>query len=282
MGYRDILVHVDGLEASVASRTRLDYAVALASDLDCHLTGLVLAIQPTIPPMIMGEVPGTLLELQRKAALDAAAAAREAFLETTRRAGIASEARLVECTEGLAPSALASQARVADLTIVGQAERDDLLAIRELLTESALFESGRPVLVVPHSGVTTPKYDRALVAWDGRREAARAVHDALPLLLRADKVEVVVAADHSPAADQDTPGADLALHLARHGLDVTAKTIGSRDVRVADAILSHATDYGADLLVMGGYGHSRLRQFIMGGATRGILSSMTVPTLLSH
>lgn len=282
MDYRDLLVHVDGLEASPASRRRVAFAIAMAAEFDCHLTGLVTAIQPTIPPMIMGEVPGTLLESQRRASLEAAVTARDAFSAASQKAGVAYEAHLVETSEGTTPSTLAAYARVADLTILGQAEEDDPLAIRELLVESALFDSGRPVLVVPHSGHDSPRFGRAIVAWDGRREAARAVHDALPLLKRMDEIEVVVADDHAPAASAANPGADLALHLARHGLHVTAKIIGSRDVGVADAILSHGADYGADILVMGGYGHSRLRQFIMGGATRGILTSMTVPTLLSH
>lgn len=281
MPIKDILVHLDGETAQGASARRQRYALALASRFDAHLTAMILALQPQMPPMIMGEVPGTLLESERKASVEAAQAARDGFVTAAEAAGVAYEPRLMECPEGTAAGTLAAHARTADLVVVGQAEPDDALAIREILVEAALFDSGRPVLVVPHVIDKEPKFERVIVAWDGQREAARAAHDALALISDAGEVEVVVVGDAAAAVGK-TAGADLSLNLARHGLNVTAKTINARGVAVADALLSHAADYGADLLVMGGYGHSRLRQFVLGGATRGILSSMTVPVLMAH
>jgi nucleotide-binding universal stress UspA family protein len=120
-----------------------------------------------------------------------------------------------------------------------------------------------------------------MVCWDGSRSAARAVGDALPFLLRAEKVEVVLVASE-PGKSDEIPGADIAHHLARHGLKVELKRIVAVDVDVTNTLLSHAADVGSDLLVMGGYGHSRLREFVLGGVTRGILASMTLPTLMSH
>jgi nucleotide-binding universal stress UspA family protein len=120
-----------------------------------------------------------------------------------------------------------------------------------------------------------------MLCWDGSRSAARAAADAMPFILRAKAVEMVIVASEPPKSDE-LPGADMAHHLARHGAKVELKRIVTAKTDVASTILSHAADNSADLLVMGGYGHSRLREFILGGVTRGILGSMTIPTLLSH
>jgi nucleotide-binding universal stress UspA family protein len=119
-----------------------------------------------------------------------------------------------------------------------------------------------------------------MVCWDGGRMAARAVADAMPFLTRAKAVEIVVVVERGK--EDEMPGINLAQHLARHDVNVTVERIPMGDVAVADALLSHASDTSADLVVMGGYGHSRLRQFILGGVTRTVLKSMTAPTLLSH
>jgi len=137
------------------------------------------------------------------------------------------------------------------------------------------------VLVVPYIQKGGLKLDRAIVAWDGSRSAARAIGDAMPLLAKAKAVEVVIVASERPKSDEVT-GADIGHHLARHGLKIEVKRIVATDTGVADTLLSHAADTAADFMVMGGYGHSRLREFVLGGATRGILSSMTMPVLMSH
>jgi nucleotide-binding universal stress UspA family protein len=146
---------------------------------------------------------------------------------------------------------------------------------------AALFESGRPVLIVPYIRRNGLRLDRVMVCWDGSRSAARAVGDAMPFIVRAKATAVVIVASEAAKSDE-MPGADIAHHLARHGARVDLKRIVSTQSDVASTILSHAADSSADLLVMGGYGHSRLREFVLGGVTRGILGSMTVPTLLSH
>jgi nucleotide-binding universal stress UspA family protein len=130
-----------------------------------------------------------------------------------------------------------------------------------------------------HKGPLT--LDRVMICWDGGRAATRAVADSLPLLKKAKNVEVVIVSNGRAKSDE-VPGADLGQHLARHGLTVEVKRITSPDIDVASTILSYAADSSADLIVMGGYGHSRLREFVLGGATRGILESMTVPVLMSH
>lgn len=143
-----------------------------------------------------------------------------------------------------------------------------------------MFESGRPVLLVPFIQKRGLKLDHVMICWDGSRSAARAIADAMPFLVRAGKIEVVTIAGE-PAKSDEIPGADIGHHLARHGLKPEIKRIVA-DMDVTSTILSHAADSSADLVVMGGYGHSRWREFILGGATRGILAAMTVPTLMSH
>jgi nucleotide-binding universal stress UspA family protein len=151
----------------------------------------------------------------------------------------------------------------------------------DLILETTLFDSGRPVIAVPYIQQGGLKLDRVMICWDGGRAATRAIADAMPLLLHAKTVEVLIIAGERGKQDE-VPGVDMGQHLARHGLNVSVNRIPLGDLGVADAILSHAADSGADFVVMGGYGHSRLREFILGGATRGMLQAMTVPTLLSH
>ncbi|MGB6964126.1 MAG: universal stress protein, partial [Xanthobacteraceae bacterium] len=166
------------------------------------------------------------------------------------------------------------------LAVVGQAE-PETSTIDDIIAETTLFESGRPIVVVPYIQKAPLKLDKVMVCWDGSRQAARAIGDAMPLLAEAGKVEIVIIANE-PGKQDEIAGVDMGQHLARHGLKVDLERIPRGDVDVADALLSHAADSGADFLVMGGYGHSRLREFVLGGVTRSIFRSMTLPTLMAH
>jgi nucleotide-binding universal stress UspA family protein len=178
--------------------------------------------------------------------------------------------------------ALATNARYADLVIVGQPDPDDADGPQGL-PEEVTLRSGRPSLLVPYIGPAATLGQRITVAWDASREAARAVNDAMPLLERAQAVTVVtVNPRETPFGHGEQPGADIALHLARHGIKVDVERVESRDVDVANTILSHIADRGTDLLVMGAYGHSRLRELVLGGVTRTILHDMTVPVFMAH
>ena len=170
--------------------------------------------------------------------------------------------------------------RRSDLIVVAQAEREKPTA-DEIVDEGVLFESGRPVIFVPFIQKGGLKLDRVMLCWDGGRAATRAIADSLPFLKKAKQVEVVIVSG-KPGKQDEVTGADLGQHLARHGLKVDVKRITSPDIDVASTILSYAADSSADMIVMGGYGHSRLREFVLGGATRGMLESMTVPVLMSH
>jgi nucleotide-binding universal stress UspA family protein len=168
----------------------------------------------------------------------------------------------------------------ASPSIAGQSEPGKSLA-ESLIAEAALFESGRPVIVVPYIQKDLFKLDRVMVCWDGSRTAARALADAMPLLEFAKAVEVVIVGNGHKKGEQD-PGPAVVQHLAHHGLKAEIKHVPGAESDVASTLLSHAADSSADLMVMGGYGHSRLREFILGGVTRGILGTMTVPVLMSH
>jgi nucleotide-binding universal stress UspA family protein len=169
-------------------------------------------------------------------------------------------------------------ARRFDLAIVAQPDRK---AADEIVGETVLFDSGRPTLMVPFVQKAGLKLGRVLVCWDGSRAAARAAADALPFLQRAGEIDVlIVAGDRGKSGE--VPGADLGQHLARHGLKINVRRITSPEIGIAETILSTVADTSADMLVMGGYGHSRWREFVLGGVTEGIIGAMTVPTLLSH
>jgi nucleotide-binding universal stress UspA family protein len=151
----------------------------------------------------------------------------------------------------------------------------------EVIDEGVLFECGRPVIFVPYIQKAALALDRVMVCWDGGRAATRAIADSLPLLKMAKQVDIVIVAGKRED-NKEIPGADLGQHLARHGLKVDVKRLTSPDIDVNSTLLSYAADTNADMIVMGGYGHSRLREFVLGGVTREILSSMTVPVLMSH
>jgi nucleotide-binding universal stress UspA family protein len=153
-----------------------------------------------------------------------------------------------------------------------------------MVAEYVLLNAINPVLIVPYAGEFSSVGQRVLIAWDGSMEAARAVHGAIPLLQRAGQVQVAVFDPRvGPGAHGEEPGADIALFLARHGIRVdVSRHVTGGEIDIGNAILSHASDFGADLLVMGGYGHSRFREVLLGGVTRTILRSMTTPVLMSH
>ena len=281
MAIKDLLVHLDG---SPQARARLDFAVALAARQGAHLVALY-AVEAGLPFALTGEMAGPalaqLLEQMRGETEAEAAQLRAAFESASRREGIEGEWR--EAMEA-PPEAVALHARYADLSILGQPEPGTLNAgLTELVLEAALFDSGRPVMMLPYAGRFDARLDRVLIGWNATKEATRAVNDALPLLRTARDVLVLAINPRNGVGGQgDVPAADIALHLARHGVTATAQHIVATEIGEADVLLNTAADVGAELLVMGAYGHSRLRQMVFGGVTRGILARMTVPVLLSH
>ena len=274
---KDLVVN---LSASDDADPASDYAISVADAFRAHAFGIAFAYEPILPPSVMGGLPPEIIESQRAEGENAATAVIARFEESARRAGLSAQSRMIPTSLAGAADVFGRIARRFDLSVVGQAE-PDTVAPQDLIIEAALFESGRPVLVVPYIQKQGLKLDRVLVCWDASRNAARAIADAMPFLRRCKAIDVIVVATERPKSDE-LPGADIAHHLARHELEVDLKRIVSGGTDVASTILSYAADSAADFIVMGGYGHSRLREFILGGATRGILSAMTVPTLMSH
>jgi nucleotide-binding universal stress UspA family protein len=173
----------------------------------------------------------------------------------------------------------------ADLIIAGQGDPQDPEAyVGDHFPENLLMSTGRPVLMVPYVGAFPSLGSEVMVAWDGSREATRAVHDALPFMQHAKKTTVVtVNGRKDEPADSRPAGADLAAVIARHGVKVEVINIDeATGASIGDALLCHASDLGANLIVMGAYGHARWQELVMGGATRDILKSMTLPVLMSH
>jgi nucleotide-binding universal stress UspA family protein len=254
-----------------------DYALSVAGAFNAHVTGIAFAYEPVLPGNVMGGIPASLIESSRAESRNAAKAAAERF---EKAAEVSVETRIVDATLVAAADLFGRIARRFDVSVVAQAEPGRAGA-QDLMIEAALFQSGRPVIVVPYIHRGALALDRVMVGWDGSRTAARAIGDAMPLLGRAKAVEIVIVATDRAKSDEIT-GAAIARHLARHGLSVDVKRIVASDTDVANTILSHAADSGTDFIVMGGYGHSRLREWVLGGATRGILESMTVPVLMSH
>ena len=227
--------------------------------------------QPLIPIMVEGYgIPPDVIESQRVENEKAARAAMDQLDEAARRPHVSAEARMVDAPVTSAPDLFASIARRFDLSVIGQPQPDKP-ALDRLIVEAALFDSGRPVLIVPYIQRAGLKLDRVLVGWDGSRtrRSRRRRRDAVD---RAGQATEIVIVDDESAKSDEMPGADIAHHLARHGVKAQVKRIVSTETDVASTILSHAADASADLLVMGGYGHSRLREFVLGGATRGNLA----------
>jgi nucleotide-binding universal stress UspA family protein len=271
---------VANLSVGISRDVATEFAVSVAATLDSHVTGIAFRYEPLVPLTDRYGFPAEVMDSQRAENEKRAKAAMAAFDEAARRAAVSAQSHMLEVPVASAHDVFAKVARRFDLAIMGQAE-PDTPALERLLVEAALFDSGRPVLIVPYIQRKGLTLDRVLVAWDGSRSAARAVADAMPLLVRAKATEVLTVASE-PAKSDEMPGADIAHHLARHGVEVEVDSIVTVETDVASTILSHAADISADVLVMGGYGHSRLREFVLGGVTRGILESMTIPTLMSH
>lgn len=275
---KDIILHLERDSSRDAVR---DFAVSTAETFGAHLTGVSFAFAANIPNYIMPDFPADVLANMLSESEAAARGAISRFESAVKREGLSAEPRLILQSEFGPTRTFAEMARNFDLSIIMQSD-DDVGINNDLLIEAALFDSGRPLMVIPYTQRTLLKLDRVVCCWNGSRAAARAINDAMPFLKKANAVELFIIENEKTANEQVLSGAEIGRHLARHDVKVEVETTPAPDIDVADAILSHAADCSASMLVMGGYGHSRLREFVLGGATLGILSTMTVPVFLSH
>jgi nucleotide-binding universal stress UspA family protein len=277
MSYRTIVIHAD---RAPNIQARIELAAELALRSGAHLVGTAMSGVPRY--MRAGGVfegSGVVIGDYLARAAERAEQALAQFESITARIGVGSrEGRRLDDD---AYAGLCLQARYADLLVLGQADPDDRDEGGLLLDlpEYVVVHSGRPVLLVPRKGSFSGAGKHVMMAWNGSLEAAKAVTGALPLLRAADRVTLALFGD--TARHGEEPGADMALYLARHEVQVEVVR-RPQPVDAGLAILSLASDFGADLLVMGAYGHSRFREMMLGGATRTILAAATLPVLMAH
>ncbi|MDR3515818.1 MAG: universal stress protein [Azospirillaceae bacterium] len=281
---KDILVIVDSGPRAPA----LDLAMALAAQHEAQVTGLFVTAPVRLPPHLDARVRAEVGRVEAAVTRDGAAAVEARFRDAAR--GVIADDRIEWYVVTGDPDEVgADLARCADLVMIGQIAPDQFLAFPPVHPETVLFAGGRPVLMVPYAGAASGHRvppATVMIAWNGSSAAARAVGDAVPILRRANKV--IVLSVNPPfrarldAAAAAVPGADLVRHLSRHGIRAKAHHVNVGDIEPGDILLNQAADLGVDLIVMGAYGRSRLRELVLGGTTRHILRHMTVPVLLSH
>ena len=275
---KDIIVN---LEHRIARDPARDFAISIAETFDAHVAGVAFAYAPEFPGYVTLEIAPDILAQAIAESEKAALAAIERFDAAARRSLVSAEHRLLKTMGAAAPSIFSTLARRFDLSVFIQSEpngvdNDDMI-------EASLFESGRPLIVVPYIQKDGLKLDHVVCCWDGSRSAARAINDGLPLLVKARTVDLLIVLNEKT----DNPpnvirGAEMAKHLARHDVKVQIVTVPAADIDVCNAILSYVADVSGTLIVMGGYGHARLRELILGGVTRNMLKSMTAPVFMSH
>jgi len=271
MAIKDILTVVDFVGKQPAVRV----ATEAARRLDAHLTGFTFAFNPVIATSGLPIGSEDLTASIRRAWEEEARSAEAAFQETARLAGIR-YGSVLEAATDVRFGVLLRYSRLSDLVVIGQEDPDRPEPMRTAMIETLLFEGGAPTFVVPFIAEDV-SFERALVAWDGSATAARTVRAALPLLAESTNVTVLAVGDREP---QEL--SDIAVHLSRHGLQVDVKHTPKSGIAVADALLNIVSDEGFDYVVMGAYGHSRVREQLFGGATHDILQEMTVPVLMTH
>ncbi len=273
---KNILIHLD---TSKSCASRLKTAMALAKKHEAHLTGLYVVTHPEIPPFVQAGISADIIDAQIAAGIEDGQKIIDDFEEKAGDENLKFESRLVE---GTIADSLTDHGRYFDLLVVGQYDPDDdgVHSIDDM-PDRLIMSAGRPVLVVPYAGEYPVIGDNIIVSWDASRQATRAVNDSMSILEAASTVDVL---SINPGDKKlgDAPGADICLHVARHGVNATAQHITTTDMDPADMLLSRAADSSADLIIMGAYGHARWREIALGGFTRHMLAHMTVPVLMSN
>lgn len=277
MAFRDILLTLTSYPEPTPLSV-VDDAVSVASAVGAHITALSCEIHVEVPGhFISGAavgLPGIIAgeaARSRKNAQDLIAA----FEAAAAKSGISSESVLEKCRSFEAPDLLVEYARLRDLTIM--AASDD-----RWYAEAVIFGSGKPTLILPNSPRSRPfELGTVAVAWDFSRAAARAISDAIPLLEKAKQVRVVTVLNEKHL-DRKHSAEELSKNLSRHGIDIVLDRVDARSRPIGEVLETYVASHATDLLVMGAYGHSRLRELVLGGATRSLLSKPPVPILLSH
>lgn len=278
MGLNDIVVYVDGAEATKA---RVGFAVALAKEHGAHLLGIAFA--PTaLLPLYGADVGFADMTEVLESVKTQSANALEAFKTRAKAEGVSAEARLMQGMSEEFPHDFAHSARHVDLAILGQPRDGDPLIGQYALVERCLFASGRPVIIVPASPEKLALKGTIVTAWDGSAEAARAINDALTFLKPAARVVLLVGVTGEQGEERAPQTDDMIAHLKRHGVVAEAMRVKASEGDIGRLLLSTAKTLGADLMVMGAFHHSRWREFILGGVTLTVLEEATIPLFMAH
>ena len=280
MSYKTILVslnEVGRLSELVAA------AVTLARETGAHVSGLFVVPAVQVYPSVGFEAAPQVFEGNRSFFKENGARVKQAFEEAMRREGLSFDFHQVDAHTPVIADEVVASGRVADLVIVSTTNPEEITGVERDFVEQTVMALGRPVIVLPYKGKATVSLNEVIIGWNGGREAARATFDALPLLKKAGKVRVVrIDPQKDPSLRGSVAGADLAEALARHGVRAEAQGYPTDGQDEGQALMRCAEDSGAGLIVMGAYGHSRLAEFIFGGATRFVLNRLVCPVLMSH
>jgi nucleotide-binding universal stress UspA family protein len=282
MSFKDVLIALTTYPQPTPP-SAVDDAVDLAAALGPKVSAIACEVKINVPGTLLGRrflnVPGMIAGEAKKSATHAQQLLA-AFQAAAEKSSVFQERILEQCLTSEAPEVLVEYSRLRDLTIVPMPERDYL---DQWYAESVIFGSGRPTVIVPHERKRSGSFalDTVIVAWDFSRAATRAMADAMPILEKAKRV-CVLTVTKEKAIDTRRSGAELAKHLARHGADVVLDEVDAKGRSIGDVFEAHVTYRNADLLVMGAYGHSRLREFVLGGATKSMLTRPPSPIFMSH
>lgn len=274
MSLRTILLH--SMPGDPHNDTRVDAAVSLCSSVGAHLTAVHTIPPISVPTYMAAPLPVEIFDQYYAEAEAGAEAAKTSLTNKAQGENVAVEWHNVR---GYPREILTRHARYCDVVIVGQPDPDhEEFAGTDGLLGDLAIGAGRPIIAIPHAGQHAGFGKRILVPWNDSREATRAAHDALPMLKTAELVTILIVNSDDDLAS----GEEIAVHLSRHGVTVDVKTEKVSGLDIGDAVLNAASDLSCDMLVMGAYGHSRLREYAFGGVTRHIIEHMTVPTFFSH
>jgi nucleotide-binding universal stress UspA family protein len=282
MSFKDVLIALTTYPEPTPV-SAVDTAIDLTAALGAKLSAIACEVKIRAPGSPLGnyllDIPAMVAAETKKSATNAEQLLA-AFQDAAAKRGVLQERILEQCLISEVPDVFIEHARLRDLTIVPVPEGD---YFDQWYAESIIFGSGRPTVVLPHTRKRTGSFalDTVIVAWDFSRPATRAIADAMPILEKAKRV-CVLTVTKEKAIDTRRSGAELAKHLARHGVDVVLDEVDAKGRGIGDVFEAHVTYRNADLLVMGAYGHSRLREFVLGGATKSMLTRPPEPIFLSH
>jgi len=280
MAYRTILVHL-GAERHV--KATLGLALEIARRNNGHLIGLHVMPVAQLYGGFEAQIPADVIAMQEERHQEIADSIHKQFKAMTGNGDVSVEWRCTKPKGRALAEEIIDHGRRADLIVATQEDPDDESLAELGVAEQLMLGSGRPVLIAPYTGAMKTVGENVMIAWNASREAARATFDALPMLQQAKRVEVLWANPGATSADDmSISGSEIANTLARHGVRVEAAHTVNKQISIGNELLSRLADHGSDMLVMGGYGHSRFREYVLGGATRHILQHMTVPVLMSH